>query len=318
MSAGTSESLAASAERDEFLAAAVAGLAGPLKRIPGKYLWDEAGSILFDRICDDPDYYPTRCEIALLPRVAQEIAATLGADATIVEFGSGASRKIRTLLDTLTNPARYVAIDISQDYLKASLARLGPDYPHVEMFAVPADYTGPVRLPIALAGRTTLGFFPGTSIGNFPPNEARGFLSRARDILGPSRFLIGADTTHDEERLRLAYGGCGGLMEAFHLNLLARMNREIGAEIALDAFRHEARILPAPFRVEAHLVAIREQRWLLGGQEFVLAPGDSIHTDTSHKYDPQTFGRLAAESGWRLEQSWIDTFGFGLYLLETD
>lgn len=318
MSAGTIERHALSAEQDEFLAASLAGLEGTPKRIPGKYLWDEAGSVLFDRICGDPDYYPTKCETALLPRVAQEIAAQIGANATIVEFGSGASRKIRTLLDALTNPARYVAIDISQEYLEASLARLQPDYPSVEMFAVPGDYTGPVRLPIELAGHTTLGFFPGTSIGNFSPDEARGFLARARDILGPSRFLIGADTTHDEERLKLAYGGCGGLMEAFHLNLLARMNREIGAEIPLDAFRHEARILPDPFRVEAHLVALRPQTWSLGGRKITFAAGDSVRTDTSHKYDPQTFDRLAVESGWRLERSWIDTFGFGLYLLATD
>jgi dimethylhistidine N-methyltransferase len=317
MPEGTIAPSSDSTGHEEFLAAALAGLAGSPKRLPGKYLWDEAGSILFDRICDDPDYYPTRCETALLPRVAQEIAAGIGPSATIVEFGSGASRKIRTLLDALDQPARYIAIDISEEYLEASLARLRPDYPQVEMIAVCADYSRPVRLPVDLAGSAVLGFFPGTSIGNFAPEEARAFLSRARDILGPSRFLIGADTTHETDRLLLAYGGCGGLMEAFHLNLLARMNRELDSDIALDAFRHEARVLPDPFRVEAHLVALRPQTWSLGGQTVAFAAGESIRTDTSHKYDPPTFGRLAAASGWGLERNWIDTFGFGLYLLET-
>lgn len=304
-----------SGDRRAFLDAVLEGLADSPKRLPGKYLWDEAGSILFDRICTDPDYYPTRCETALLPRVAQEIAEEVGPGASIVEFGSGASRKIRTLLNALARPARYVAIDISEDYLEASLARLRPDYPAVEMTTVCADYSRPVRLSVNLAGGTTLGFFPGTSIGNFAPQDAAAFLTRARETLGPSLFLIGADTTHDPARLGLAYGGCGGLMEAFHLNLLARMNRELDTAIALDGFRHEARIVPEPYRVEAHLVATRAQIWSLGGREVELKEGESLRTDTSHKYDPRTFADLATGSGWHLERHWIDTFGFALYLL---
>ncbi|MBE7196556.1 MAG: L-histidine N(alpha)-methyltransferase [Parafilimonas terrae] len=318
MTSATIAAKTCSSEQEAFLAASLDGLSQSPKRLPGKYLWDEAGSILFDRICDDPDYYPTRCEMALLPRVAQEIAGPIGPGATIVEFGSGASRKIRVLLEALARPARYIAIDISEEYLEASLDRLRPDYPDVAMEAVCADYSQPVRLPMELAGETILGFFPGTSIGNFGPDDARAFLARAKDILGPSHFLIGADTTRDEERLTRAYGECGGLMGAFHLNLLARMNRELDAEIALDGFRHEVKILPDPFRVEAHLVSLRDQTWTLGGKTISFAAGESVRTDTSHKYDPDTFGALAAQAGWHLEQSWIDTFGFGLYLLRAE
>ncbi len=160
-----------------------------------------------------------------------------------------------------------------------------------------------------------LGFFPGTSIGNFAPAEAEGFLARARETLGPSRFLVAADTTQDEERLRSVYGGCCGLMEALHLNLLMRMNRELGSVIPLDAFRHEARVLPDPFRVEAHLVATRANAWRLGEREFRFEAGESIRTDTSHKYAPEAFRALAERAGWTAEESWVDSFGFALHLL---
>lgn len=305
-------------ERDAFKAAVLAGLSTTPKRLPGKYLWDEAGSILFDRICDDPDYYPTRCETALLPRVAQEIAGRIGPHATIVEFGAGASRKVRVILDHFDEPERFIALDISEEYLATSLDRLRPAYPSVAMTAVCADYSQPVELPVTLTGGRTFGFFPGTSIGNFGPEDAVAFLARAKDTLGPSHFLIGADTTRDPDRLRAAYAGSGGLMEAFHLNILARMNRELGAGIALDGFRHEIRLVPNPFRVEAHLVALREQDWSIDGRTVAFTQGESVRTDTSHKYDPATFAELATRSGWQLEETWIDTFGFALYLLRAD
>lgn len=299
----------------EFLADVLAGLSESPRRLPGKYLWDEAGSILFDRICDSPDYYPTQCEMALIPRVAPIVAERVGPGATIVEYGSGASRKIRILLDTLPEPARYIAIDISKEYLEASLAKLAPDYPGVAMAAVPADYSQAITLPLAPGEGPVLGFFPGTSIGNFPPEEARAFLARAKDTLGPSRFLVGADTTQDEERLVSVYGGCDGLMEALHLNILARVNRELGADIPLDAFRHEARVLRNPFRVEAHLVASRANTWHLGGRAFPFAAGESVRTDTSHKYTEEAFKALAEQAGWTAEETFVDSAGFALYLL---
>ena len=302
-------------ERDVFLRDAMAGLLASPKRLPGKYLWDETGSILFDRICDHADYYPTGCERALLPRVARGIADLVGPGATIVEFGSGASRKIRTLFDALDRPARYVAIDISQQYLEASVGRLRPDYPAIEMITLCADYSGPVRLPIVPDG-PVLGFFPGTTIGNSLPHEAEALLARTRETLGPSRFLIGADPTQDAESLLRAYGGCDGLMPVFHLNVLERLRRELGAEIDDDVFAHEARILRDPFRMEAHLVAARPTTWRLGGKTIAFAAGESLRTDTSHKYEPKAFRALAERAGWVAERLWLDPDErFGLHLL---
>ncbi|SFL13687.1 L-histidine N(alpha)-methyltransferase [Methylorubrum salsuginis] len=301
---------------ETFLRDALAGLTAPTKTLPGKYLWDDTGSDLFDRICAHPDYYPTKHEMALLPEVAADVAGIVGAGVGVVEFGAGASRKIRVLLDAMEAPEAYVALDISGDFLAAAIARLAPDYPHVTMTPFAADYSRPIRLPEGLAGKNVLGFFAGTSIGNFSPDEAAGFLARARDTLGVSRFLVGADPTRDPDRLKRAYGACDGLMPALHLNLLARMNRELGADFALDNFRHEARVVDAPFRVEAHLVALRPAIYRLGGREIRFEPGESIRTDTSHKYAPAAFRALAERGGWRPEKMWLDQQGaFSLHLL---
>ena len=305
-----------SAERDTFLRAAISGLSAEPKVLPGKYLWDERGSILFDRICDARDYYPTRSEAAILPQVCRDVAGLVGAGATVVEFGSGASRKIRTLLDALDRPARYVAVDISGDYLEASVRALAPSYPDVAMIPVCADYARPVALPVSLADGPVLGFFPGTSIGNLEPADAQELLARMRDTLGAGRLLIGVDPTQDEARLGPAYGRSDGLMSAFHLNLLTRMNRELGTDFDLGDFRHEARIVRAPFRSEAHLVATQARRYRIGEAEIAFAEGESVRTDVSHKYEPAAFQALAARAGWGCERAWHHPDGvFSLYLL---
>ncbi|WP_336488781.1 L-histidine N(alpha)-methyltransferase [Methylobacterium nigriterrae] len=317
MKADSLAGLPEQAERAEFLRDALTGLTAPVKAVPGKYLWDGTGSDLFDRICGHADYYPTRQEMALLPRAAAEVAARVGTGATVVEFGSGASRKIRTLLDALERPAAYVAIDIARDYLAAAVRRLAPDYPAVAMISACADYTKPVRLPVETAGRTILGFYPGTTIGNFPPAEAIAFLERARATLGPSLFLVGTDATTDPERLRRAYAGSDGLMAAFHLNLLARLNRELNADLDPDNFRHAIRLCGDPSRVEAHLVARSDATYSLGGEAISFAAGESVRTDTSHKYGPDAFRTLAATAGWRVAETWQDKAGhFNLHLLE--
>lgn len=309
---GTSES-----ERTEFLRDALAGLTGQPKTLPGKYLWDETGSDLFDRICSHPDYYPTKREMALLPSVAAEVSRLVGPRVGVVEFGSGASRKIRTLLDALDAPAAYVALDISKAYLESAVARLAPDYPEVAMTAVCADYSKPVRLPEGALPRPTLGFFPGTTIGNFTPDQAHGFLERARETLGPSHFLIGADPTRDAARLHRAYGEAGGLMAAFHLNLIERMNRDLGTDFDRANFRHEARLCDDPFRVEAHLVATAPARYRIGEQTITFEAGESLRTDTSHKYPPEAFRALAAAAGWEPVRLWVDEdSGFSLHLLK--
>ncbi|WP_298964185.1 L-histidine N(alpha)-methyltransferase [uncultured Methylobacterium sp.] len=306
------------AETAAFRRDALAGLSARPRALPGKYLWDVEGSTLFDRICGTRDYYPTGREMTLLPGVAAEVARRVGAGATVVEYGSGASRKIRVLLDALPQPARYVALDISWDFLKAAVARLAADYPGVEMIPVHADYSQPLALPVPLAGTPVLGFFPGTSISNFSPRQAVGFMERARATLGAGWFLIGVDPTRDEDRLLRAYGGADGLMAALHLNLLARANRELGATFDLGAFRHEARVRPEPFRVEAHLVATRDTACRLGGEVFRFAAGESIHTDNSYKYAPEAFREIARQGGWTPEAVWQDELGvFSLHLLRS-
>ncbi|ACA17007.1 conserved hypothetical protein [Methylobacterium sp. 4-46] len=307
------------AETEAFRCDALAGLGRTPRSLPGKYLWDETGSTLFDRICGSRDYYPTQQEMGLLPEVAAEVAGVVGRGATIVEYGSGASRKIRTLLDRLEAPARFIALDISWDFLVAAIDRLARDYPAVAMRPVHADYARPIRLPIDLGGGPVLGFFPGTSISNFAPDGAVAFLGRVRDTLGPSRLLIGVDPTHDPDRLLRAYGGSDGLMAALHLNLLARANREIEAGFDLDAFRHEARVVEDPFRVEAHLVARRPTACRIAGRVIDFAAGESIHTDNSYKYAPDAFRALAFAAGWVPKRVWVDAEGlFSLHLLRCD
>lgn len=304
---------------DAFLRDALAGLTAVPKTLPGKYLWDETGSDLFDRICHTDDYYPTAQEATLLPRAAAAVARDVAPGVTVVEFGSGASRKIRTLLDALPSPSTYVAIDISGDYLEAAIRRLAPDYPGIAMMPVCADYSKPVRLPVAAGPGGILGFYPGTSIGNFEPREAALFLDRARATLGPSLFLVGADGTSDPERLQRAYGGADGLMAAFHGNILTRLNRESGADFDRDNFRHQIRLCPDPLRVEAHLVAIRPATYRLGGHTIAFSAGESIRTDTSHKYTADAFRTLATASGWRPRALWQTEGGrFTLHLLQAE
>ncbi|MHC2103486.1 L-histidine N(alpha)-methyltransferase [Methylobacterium sp. CM6246] len=302
---------------DEVLNDVLAGLTADVKTLPGKYLWDETGSDLFDRICHSPDYYPTRQEMALLPRVAAVLAGKVAPGVTVVEFGSGASRKIRTLLDALTRPAAYVAIDISGEYLEGAIRRLAADYPDIAMVPVCADYAKPVPLPVAAGPGGILGFYPGTSIGNFAPPEAGLFLERARTTLGPSLFLVGADATVEPERLQRAYAGADGLMAAFHRNILVRLNRELGADFDLDNFRHGITLCPDPQRVEAHLEALRPATYHLGGQAIAFAAGERIRTDTSHKYTSAAFQALARRSGWQPRGLWQAEDGsFNLHLLE--
>lgn len=300
----------------DFLSDVLAGFAEHPRTLPGKYLWDEAGSDLFDRLCHTEAYYLTRREMALLPAVAAEVATQIGSGATVVEFGSGASRKIRTLLDALEAPAAYIAVDISGDYLADALRRLALDYPGVAMQAVCADYTAPFTLPLPASSGPLLAFFPGTSIGNFSPQDAAAFLIRAREALGPCLFLVGADPTVETQGLSAAYGAANALMGAFHRNLLVRMNRELGADVDPDAFQHEARICADPFRVEAHLVARAPTTARVAGTTFRFAAGDSIRTDTSHKYTPDAFRALAARSGWEPVRHWSgEGGGFSLHLL---
>lgn len=304
--------------RERVLADVVAGLSQPRKRLSGKYLWDETGSEIFDRICDTQDYYLTRAETALLKAAAPEIAARIGPRASLVEYGSGASRKVRLLLDALPEPALYVAIDISADYLARAAARIAQAYPGLAVHPLVADYTHAIALPDE-ARAPILGFFPGSTIGNFPPEEVVAFLARIRETLGGGRLLIGHDPNRDEARLARAYGEADGLMPALHLNMLRHLARSLGVAIDPADFRHEIRIARDPFRVEAHLVALRPVTIALRDRRFALAAGESLHTDSSYKMTVEDFLRLAAAAGFAPERSWHDAEGlYALHLLRPE
>jgi dimethylhistidine N-methyltransferase len=305
-------------EHTEAVRDVLAGLSRAHKALPGKYLWDEVGSDLFDRICRTDDYYLTRHETALIEQTSREIAGLVGSGVTIVEFGSGASHKVRLLLDALVAPCRYVAIDISRQFLDAATQRIAQDYPEVEVVAVCADYTKPLDLPAEALAGARLGLFPGSTIGNFDPAGAVAFLMRARMALGHSRLLVGVDPNRSEHSLLRAYGNADGLMAALHKNLLVHLNRLIGTSVDPDNFRHEVRLRDDPFRVEAHLVALQPVVWRVADRAIAIAAGESIHTDSSYKYDPDTFRSIAERAGWNLEHSWLDQHGlFSLHLLRS-
>jgi dimethylhistidine N-methyltransferase len=294
-----------SEERAEFRRDVLTGLAASQKYIPGKYLWDDAGSVLFDRICEVEDYYQARQETALLRREAGTIAQLVGADISLVEYGSGAGHKVRILLNALQRPKRYIGLDIAGDFLASACARLAEDYPSLDVVAVCADYSKPITLPPIAQPRSVLGFFPGTSIGNFEEADVVAFLSRVRDTLGSSWFLIGADPNADEASLAGAYADRQGLMAAFHGNVLFRVARELGGDLQPENFRHEARILRDPLRVEAHLVAQDAADYMIDGGLVRFAKGESIFTDKSYKHDPAYLRDLAAQAGWEPVHCWV-------------
>lgn len=291
------------------------GLAGSPKAIPGKYIWDDRGSQIFEEITRSGSYYPMEAEMALLSGIVGDVAETVGAGGCIVEFGSGASRKVRTLLAALEEPTRYIALDISADFASRALQAIERDYPGLEAVHVTADYSRELPpLPIGGSGRI-LGYLPGTSIGNMTPEEAIALLRRIRAGLGDSWLLIGQDPNQDSARLLAAYGSPE--MAELHENLLRRMQRELGAELDPGQFSHEARVSGAPARVEAHLVARNSTDIKVGGKTVALAKGETINTDVSLKYPPSAFHDLARTAGWTVANHWVHSDGlFALHLLK--
>lgn len=294
---------------EEFRLEVIRGLSQSQKTLPCKFLYDRRGSEIFDRICDLPEYYPTRTELHILRRHAGEIAARLGPEVRLVEFGSGAGTKIRLLLTALDRPAAYLPVDISRDHLVAANADLARSFPDLSIAPVCADYTEPFALP-ELAGvhyRTTAGFFPGSTIGNFTRAEAVGFLSAARNLLGAGAVMIvGVDLVKDLDVLLAAYDDNAGVTAAFNLNLLRRINRELGGTFELSHFRHEARWNAELERIEMHLVSLRKQEVAIGARRFRFQEGETIHTESSHKYRLDGFRKLAREAGFDPIEVWTD------------
>lgn len=284
-----------------------AGLGQPQRSIPPKFFYDAEGSALFDRICALPEYYPTRTEIRILTDCAREIAAQIGPEAEIIEFGAGSLTKVRLLLDALESPRRYVPIDISGEHLQAAAERLRADYPALEVQPVVADYTMPLVLPMRERGiGQRVGFFPGSTLGNFSPAEALAFLQLAHRLLRGGGLLLGVDLVKDPALLHAAYNDAEGVTAAFNLNLLKRANRELGSNFELDGFRHTA-FYNAPLRrIEMHLVSRRAQEVALGGQRFAFEEGETIHTENSHKFTVEGLRALAVKAGFRPAAVWTD------------
>jgi len=302
---------------DDFASNLIAGLSRDPKQIACKFFYDAEGSRLFDAICRLPEYYQTRTELALLARHAGEIATLIGPDAEVVEFGAGSLTKVRILLDALAGPAAYTPLDISGDYLGEVVRVLAADYPALTMRPLVADFTRPLSIPHLPGAPRRAGFFPGSTIGNFRPDDAASLLRRMRASLNGGGLLIGVDLVKDPRRLHAAYNDGAGATEAFNKNLLVRANRELGADFELDGFAHYAPYNSIARRVEMYLVSLKRQTVRIGAQRFDFTAGETIHTEDSHKYTIEAFRELAAHAGFRPRAVWTDEERlFSLHWLE--
>lgn len=295
---------------DPFLQDVVRGLQKSPKQIPCKYFYDERGSVLFTEICRTREYYITRTELALLNETLPEIAELIGRSATIIEYGSGEGRKIRDLLSALHQPTSYVPIDISAEILLQSSRQLKQQFPEVAIHPVVGDYTADIRLPDSVmcdgSGRRVV-FFPGSTISNFTPGEARRFLENTHSLLRPGDgLLLGVDLIKSPIRLHQAYNDQRGITAQFNLNLLQRINRELGANFDVDNFEHYAFFNPQESRIEMHLVSLQNQVVKIGDVQFEFAAGENIHTENSYKYSLETVAQLGADCGFRHLRAWTD------------
>jgi dimethylhistidine N-methyltransferase len=285
----------------------IAGLSGAHKTLPSRWLYDDEGSQLFERITALPEYYPTRTETAILREHADEMAAFCGPDAAVLEYGAGAGIKTEILLDALQTPRVYVPIDIAGDFLEQTAERMRPLFPDIEMRPVVADFTADFDLPRGIPKPHRLAFFPGSTIGNLDGDESTAFLAQVRRHVGAHGALIlGVDLRKDLDTLLAAYDDAQGVTAAFNLNLLARINRELDADFALDGFHHEARWNAGEHAVEMHLVCDAPQNVCVCGETFDFKHGESIHTESSRKYALDDVAELAARSGWQLARHWTD------------
>jgi dimethylhistidine N-methyltransferase len=297
----------ASADHDQFAADLHAALSRTPKAISPKYFYDEAGSRLFERICDLPEYYPTRTELALLQTHAADIVAQMGGQVQLVEYGAGALLKVRLLLDAMPRDSvEFVPVDISGPHLLSACDGLAGDYPGLAIQPLVADFTRQHTLPPCARGSRRVGFFPGSSIGNFTPSEADAFLRLAAAELKGGGLLIGIDLVKDEDVLHAAYNDAEGVTAAFNMNLLERARKELGAEYPPDGFEHLAFYNPAYRRIEMHLRATRPLALQLGGESYVFHEGETLHTEHSHKYTVQGFQALAARAGFKPGKVWTD------------
>ena len=296
--------------REAFAADVIGGLTARAKSLPPKYFYDLAGSALFERITRLPEYYPTRAEIGILQLNAPAIASMFPPGSALIEFGSGSSRKARILLSAAATIGAYVPVDISGDFLQQDLRELRRDLPHLLVHPLVEDFTRPFEIPARLASLPRVGFFPGSTIGNFEPEDAKRFLRHIGTVLGSGALLIvGIDLIKDEGTLNRAYNDAEGVTAKFNLNLLVRINRELNADFDLAAFEHRAFFNGGLHRIEMHLASTRRQQARIDGTAIDFAAGETIHTENSYKYTVESFQMLARDSGW----SPIRVFTDGLF-----
>lgn len=291
-----------------FRADVLAGLGQTPKSLPCKHFYDRRGSELFDRICELPEYYPTRTEAAIIREHARDIAAAIGPGAALVEYGSGSSTKTRLLLDELIEPTAYLPVDISAEHLDATAERLSVAYPGLDIVPVAADFTKPFELPgLPRKPSHYAAYFPGSTIGNFTESEASRLLKQIAGLVGVGGGLvIGIDLQKETAVLEAAYNDTAGVTAAFNKNLLERINRELDADLDVEAFRHRAIYDEPAGRMSLSLVSEVDQVAVVEGERISLAKGEAIHTEYSHKYTVPAFTELAAEAGFALHQSWTD------------
>ncbi len=287
----------------------IAGLSLPQKALPPKYFYDARGSRLFEAICRLKEYYPTRSELALTRAHLGAIARFAGHGCTLIEYGSGEGRKSRLLIEAL-RPAAYIPVDISQDALRAAAAKLRHRFSWLDIRPVHGDFSQPLKIPVAEGRARRVVYFPGSTIGNLTPEEAQAFLRMTRGQVGPQgAMLVGVDLKKDANLLHAAYNDAKGVTAAFNLNLLARINRELGADFDLRRFRHYAFYNAALGRIEMHLVSLARQAVNIGNYRFAFEAGESIHTENSYKYSVEEFRALARRAGFKGEKVWLDPRG---------
>src|SRR5271167_689267 len=292
-----------------FAREAVQDLSQQPKRLSPKYFYDATGSELFEAITRLPEYYPTRTELSILRDRGGDIAAIIPKGAALIEFGAGATTKVRLLLENCAISA-YVPVDISGDFLQGQANALRRDFPGLAVYPVAADFTAPFALPDPVAAMPKVGFFPGSTLGNFEPHEACAFLRSARDILGHgAQMIIGVDLEKDERVLQDAYNDAAGVTARFNLNVLVRINSELGGNFDTSGFIHRAIYNRERHRIEMHLISKKSQSVRLLGTSFAFRAGESIHTESSYKYSLDRFAALARGSGWTPRASWTDKAG---------
>ncbi|MXP46204.1 L-histidine N(alpha)-methyltransferase [Altererythrobacter luteolus] len=283
------------------------GLSQPQKAVPARWLYDDAGSQLFEDITKVPEYYPTRAETEILRDRGQDFAEVIGSGRAVVEFGSGSSVKTPLLLESIS-PAAYVPLDIAGDFLRAAAADLSAKFPGLPVFPVEADFMRRVELPEEVADMPKMGFFPGSTIGNMVPRTAVDLLRTMRETLGEgSQLLIGFDLIKDRQVLKAAYDDAAGVTAEFNLNLARRINRELDGNLDVASLKHEARWNDDFARIEMHLVAQRDMEFEVAGRKFTLRRGETIHTENSHKFGKRSANTLLLAGGWTPVSRWLDS-----------